>query len=300
MCPKKILTERCQQRRQENIFLYKKKVLGPSVKRNLGTCPNRNESLKKHERCMVEVKSNCILYIVNTKQTTLKHTLPPNPFRKVLKLLNHPAAWIVELILAEVFRLVDSDQEDHENQEPQKRRGAKCSREHALNLKRDALENILNKAVDVGNTMHAKDKDKLNQLKVKVKLNIENCMSHRIPVTPYLTDIRMNVSTVNRRDDNVPFDIRNHLVLSLTHCSNQQHVANLEILCIRNISRLMKPPCPDIDRYTFIENLKKIPYLPNTFVSILNSTSDIFENSFFFICPPNFHGLSRFHCSAQT
>ena len=82
-------------------------------------------------------------------------------------------------------------------------------------------------------------------------------MSHRIPATPYLTDVRMNVSTVNRQDDNVPFDIRNHLVLSLTHCSNQQHVASLEILCIQNISWLMKPPCPNIDRYTFIENLKK-------------------------------------------
>ena len=57
-------------------------------------------------------------------------------------------------------------------------------------------------------------------------------MLHRIPTTPYLTDVRMNVSTVNRRDANVPFDIRNHLALSLTHCSNQKHVASLEILCI--------------------------------------------------------------------
>ena len=112
--------------------------------------------------------------MVNTKQTRRKHPLPPNPFRKGLELLNHPAAWIVELILTKVFTVVENNLEDKENQRPVERPRA-LSRMHApKSEKGDALENTLGKVVDVGETVHAQDKDRTEYLRDKIKLNIEN------------------------------------------------------------------------------------------------------------------------------
>ena len=48
------------------------------------------------------------------------------------------------------------------------------SRMCSKSKKRDALENILGKAVDVGKILHAQDKDKTEYLRDKIKLNIEN------------------------------------------------------------------------------------------------------------------------------
>ena len=111
--------------------------------------------------------------MVNTKQTRRKHPLPPNPFRKGLELLNHPAAWIVELILTKVFTVVENNSEDKENQKPVE--GLRTlSRACSKFEKGDALENTLSKAVDVGKTVHAQDKDRTECLRDKIKLNIEN------------------------------------------------------------------------------------------------------------------------------
>ena len=111
--------------------------------------------------------------MVNTKQTRRKHPLPPNPFRKGLELLNHPTAWIVELILTKVFTVVENNSEDKENQRPDEGLRA-LSRMCSKSKKRDALENVLGKAVDVGEILHAQDKDKTKYLRDKIKLNIEN------------------------------------------------------------------------------------------------------------------------------
>ena len=111
--------------------------------------------------------------MVNTKQMRHKHPLPPNPFRKGLELLNHPTAWIVELILTKVFTVVENNSEDKENQRPDEGPRA-LSKACSKSKKGDILENILNKAVDVGEIVHAQDKDKTEYLKDKIKLNIEN------------------------------------------------------------------------------------------------------------------------------
>ena len=111
--------------------------------------------------------------MVNTKQMRRKHSLPPNPFRKGLELLNHPTAWIVELILTEVFTLVENNLEDKENQRPDEGLRA-LSRACSKSKMGDALKNILDEVVDVGKIMHAQDKDKIEYLKDKIKLNIEN------------------------------------------------------------------------------------------------------------------------------
>ena len=111
--------------------------------------------------------------MVNTKQTRCKHPLPPNPFRKGLELLNHPAAWIFELILTKVFTVVENNSEDKENQKPVEGPRA-LSRACSKLEKGDALESALSKAVDVGKTVHAQDKDRAESLRDKIKLNIEN------------------------------------------------------------------------------------------------------------------------------
>ena len=111
--------------------------------------------------------------MVNTKETRRKHPLPSNPFRKGLELLNHPTAWIVELILTEVFTLVENNLEDKENQRPDEGPRA-LSRACSESKMGEALANVLDEAVDVGDIMHAQDKDRINYLKDKIKLNIEN------------------------------------------------------------------------------------------------------------------------------
>ena len=111
--------------------------------------------------------------MVNTKQTRRKHPLPPNPFRKGLELLIYPAAWIVKLILTKVFTVVENNLEDKENQRPVEGPRA-LSRACSKSEKGDALENALGKAVDVGKTVHAQDKDRTEYLRDKIKLNIEN------------------------------------------------------------------------------------------------------------------------------
>ena len=91
--------------------------------------------------------------------------------------LNQPAAWIFELLLAEVFKQIGILQEDKENYDPQiqdERSGTflgTCSK----SLIEDVPESIPKMAVDVNTLTHAQDEDNLNRLKEKVKLNIENC-----------------------------------------------------------------------------------------------------------------------------
>ena len=75
--------------------------------------------------------------------------------------------------MTKVFTVVENNSEDKENQRPDE--GPKAlSRACSKSKKGDALENILDKAVDVGEIVHTQDKDKIEYLKDKIKLNIEN------------------------------------------------------------------------------------------------------------------------------
>ena len=123
---------------------------------------------------------------------------------------------------------------------------------------------------------------------------------HRIPPNPTFSGLCYNVSTMDSIPSDVPHNIRTHLAISMSHCSNQNHVPTLEMLCIHMICTLMIPPCLDIDRLCFMSNLKKIPSMSNHFVRIFKNTLNLFENSFLNICPPNTHECSRYHQSCQT
>ena len=127
-----------------------------------------------------------------------------------------------------------------------------------------------------------------------IPMGWQQYMSHSIPTTPDLTRVHFNINT-NTRPSEILFDIRNHLALCFANCANQKHIASLEILCIRNICCYMCPPCPDINHFAFINNLKKIPNVSQQLTRIFNNMFDLFENSFFYICPPGHHLWSRFH-----
>ena len=80
---------------------------------------------------------------------------------------------LFELILTKVFIVVENNLEDKENQRPVEKPRAllrACSKSE----KGDTLENALSNAVDVGETVHAQDKDRTEYLRDKIKLNIEN------------------------------------------------------------------------------------------------------------------------------
>ena len=126
-----------------------------------------------------------------------------------------------------------------------------------------------------------------------IPLGWSQFISHRIPLNPTFSGLRYNIFTVDSIPSDVPHNIRTHLALSMSHCSNQNHVPTLEMLCICMICTLMIPPCLDINRLCFMSNLKKIH-----FVRIFENTLDLFEKSFLDICPPNIHKCSRYHQSA--
>ena len=124
-------------------------------------------------------------------------------------------------------------------------------------------------------------------------------ISHRIPPNPSFSGLHYNVSTVYSSPSDVPYNIRTHLDLSMSHSSNQNHIPTLEMLCIRMICAFMRPPSPDISRLDFISNLKKIPSMSKHFVRIFENTINVFKNSFLNICPPNKHKCSRYHHSGK-
>ena len=128
-----------------------------------------------------------------------------------------------------------------------------------------------------------------------IPLRWRQYISHRIPPNPSFSGLCYNVSTVYRSLSDVPYNIRTHLALSMSHCSNQNHIPTLEMLCICMICTFMMPPCPDISRLDFISNLKKIPSMSNHFIRIFESTINLFKNSFLNICSPNEHKCSRYH-----
>ena len=132
-----------------------------------------------------------------------------------------------------------------------------------------------------------------------IPLGWRQYLSHRIPVTPHMTGIRYNMCTLRCQPAEVPYDIRHHLSLCMSHCSNQKHVPYLELLCIHMICIYIKPPCPDHDRETFMLNLKKIPSMTKRFFQIFNDTFKMFDNSFLYICPPRYHAFCKYH-GAQT
>ena len=120
--------------------------------------------------------------MTKTKQTHHKHPLPPNPFRRSLVALNHPAAWIVELILTEVFQKVDVLQEEKENYDPESRSGESGTflGTYSKFRDKDVPENTPGVAVDISSLKHAQDKDSFNLLKEKVKINIDNCRCNMV------------------------------------------------------------------------------------------------------------------------
>ena len=66
-----------------------------------------------------------------------------------------------------------------------------------------------------------------------IPLGWSQYISHAIPDNPtILTGLRFNISSSKCDPSLVPYDIRNHLALSMTHCPNQHHVPYLEMLCI--------------------------------------------------------------------
>ena len=88
-----------------------------------------------------------------------------------------------------------------------------------------------------------------------IPLGWRQFISHRIPPNPTFSSLCYNVSTVYSSPSDVPQNIRTHLTLSMSHCSNQNHTPTFEMLCIRMICIFMIPPCPDISRLDSISNL---------------------------------------------
>ena len=133
-----------------------------------------------------------------------------------------------------------------------------------------------------------------------IPLGWRQSISHRIPPNPSFSGLRYNVSTVYSSPSDVPYNIRTHLALSMSRCSNQNHIPTLKMLCICMICAFMIPPCPDISRLDFISNPKKIPSMSKHFVRIFKNTINVFENSFLNICPSDKHKCSRYHHSGQA
>ena len=82
-------------------------------------------------------------------------------------------------------------------------------------------------------------------------------------------------------------DIRTFLAASMGYCNNQLRVAPLEMICIRNICRFMKGPCPDREPVVFLDTMKKSPHFPQSIVEIFKNTIELFHNTQLNICPPN-------------
>ena len=133
-----------------------------------------------------------------------------------------------------------------------------------------------------------------------IPLGWRQFISHRIPLNPSFSGLCYKISIVHSSPSDVPYNIRTYLALSMSCCSNQNHIPTLEMLCIRMICAFMIPPCLDISRLDLISNLKKIPFMSKHFVKIFENTINVFENSFLTICPPDKHKCSRYHQYGQT
>ena len=53
--------------------------------------------------------------MTKTKHTSRKRPLPTNPFRRNLIAMDHPAAWIVELILAQASNQLKEHSKENEH-----------------------------------------------------------------------------------------------------------------------------------------------------------------------------------------
>ena len=80
-------------------------------------------------------------------------------------------------------------------------------------------------------------------------------------------------------------DIRYYLAASMSRCSNQIKVPNLEMLCIRNICKYFEEPCLDDNRDVFLWKLKGV--LPRKIVDIFQNTIELFDCTPLNVCPPN-------------
>ena len=117
-------------------------------------------------------------------------------------------------------------------------------------------------------------------------------ISHRIPslYSPKknsIEDFRFSIDARDLVQNPDANDIRTYVVASMSHCSNRKRIPTLETICIRNICKFVKSPCPDDEPSTFLHNLKKSPYFPTRLIDIFQNLILLFYNTQLNICPPH-------------
>ena len=116
--------------------------------------------------------------MAKTKQTKQRHRISPNPFRRGLVAIDHPAPWIMELILVEVERQIAEKEQiiDKENISSGDRGGdpGTFPGKHSTRWTKHVPENVPDRNLHAQSKAN-KDKDKINTLKQRIKDNIANC-----------------------------------------------------------------------------------------------------------------------------
>ena len=125
-----------------------------------------------------------------------------------------------------------------------------------------------------------------------ISVGWDQYISHRIPslYSPKknsIEDFRFSIDTRDLPQHPNANDIRTYVVASMSHCSNRKRIPALETICIRNICRFVKYPCPDDEPFTFLHNLKKSPYFPSKIIEIFQNLILLFRHTQLNICPPH-------------